>query len=269
MSAAQPVDAYSLLTEQERELEFSLRPVALPTVSGPLDLLLLLLRRRRLSPSQISLAAVTDQFLEFAYQSVQLDADEAAEFLAVGAALLALKARLMLPREESSEEEPEEVPLAQQLAQRLEEMGRLRIGAEQLAERFERRKFLLPRGAALQPKTPHSAQVGEVSLAQLVDAFQQIMERAKPTPALIRQERVSLKDTIRRVANLLHNAQRPLPLRELLGEKPSRVEVIVCFLALLELIRRGRAVVIQKRLFGELEVCSPSLLRAEEARRSE
>jgi len=265
MSMPQRADGFALLTEEERALDFTVRPVELPTFVGPLDLLLFLVRRHRFPVTEVSLAAVADQFLEFIYASVDLDADQAAEFLVVAATLLSAKARLLLPREQAEEEPQEqEILSAEQLAQRVEELSRLRACAEQLAERFEQRRFLLPRGGAPEGGALRAAEIAPVSLGDLASAFQQIMERARPRPAVIEPDRVSLRATLRRLAALVHQAQRLLPLGELVGENPSRLEVIVCFLALLELIRRGRAVVVQERLFGEIKVCSPALLAAGE-----
>ena len=262
MSLPDPADGFILLTEEERGTDFTLRPVSLPTFVGPLDLLLFLVRRQRLPVTAVALASVAEQFLEFLYSTVDLDAEQAAEFLVVAATLLSIKARLLLPREEAEEEAQaeEEIARPEALAQRLEELGRLRACATQLGERFEQRRFLLPRGAGAGEEAARSAEVTVVSLDDLATAFQQIMQRAKPRPAVVEPERVSLRSTLRRLGALIAEAQRPLPLLDLVGESASRIEVIVCFLALLELIRRGRAVVVQERLFGEIQVCSPALL---------
>ena len=260
------MDGFALLTEEERSLEFSLWPVSTAVFVGPLDLLLFLARRHRLPVTEVSLAAVSDQFLEFIYSTTDLDADQAAEFLVVAATLLSTKARLLLPREQAEEEaqQEEEIPSAEQLAQRVEELARLRACAVRLAERFEQRRFLMSRGSAPDDGQGRLVEVTSVSLGDLASAFQQIMERAKPRPAVIEPERVSMRAALRRLAALVSQAQHPLPLAELVGESPTRLEVIVCFLALLELIRRGRAVVVQERLFGEIKVCSPALLAAGE-----
>ena len=216
--------------------------VQLERFSGPLDLLLHLIRREEIDIWDIPIARIADQFLAAIHQ---LGLDEAVEYLEMAARLLRIKAQLLLPRR--GDEEPWEDP-RHELVRRLLEYQQIREIVDWMARAARRRAERYGRGwLPPQPALPPPPLV--FALEELLAAVERVLAML-PDPALYRilAQPLKVEDATRRVLDLL--AERPtFSWRELLGERPTVVDVLSALVALLELARRGLLVISQPAAF--------------------
>lgn len=228
--------------------------VRLPIFEGPLDLLLQLVEREELDITQVSLARVTGDYLQAVQTMPERQPEELAAFLSVASRLLLIKSRLLLPAVAPDEEEDP----GEELVRQLQEYRRYRQVAEALGEMDRRGGRAFVRVAPL-PELPSRADLGEVALEDLARLVQQILADLRPEPQApqARAHTVTIQDLMARLEELLAEG-RPVPFRRFLKGCRSRVEVVVAFLALLELLRRRRAAVTQEELFGEIIIVSPT-----------
>jgi segregation and condensation protein A len=227
----------------------ALPPVELEAFSGPLDLLLHLIRVNEVSITDIPIARITEQYAAYLDAMRELDLDVASEYVVLAAELIYIKSRMLLPRAPGA---PEEDP-RQDLIRRLQEYERFKQTAETFHEIDTLRAGLWPRPETPVPPSPDGETL-EVSLFDLIEAFRQVTERyrlAHPPAMEIRHLRFSVSDKIREILERLEEA-RTLPLLEFLGELRYRAEAVTAFLALLELVRLGVVRVFQASAFGEI-----------------
>ena len=226
--------------------------VKLETFEGPLDLLLHLIRENQLNILDIPIAIITEQYLAYIRLMEELDLAVAGEFLVMAATLVHLKSRLLLPPEEPAEgEEAPEDPRTE-LVDRLLEYQRFKEVAADLAGREAEQSLHYPRGGP--------PLVGEVegplslSLFELLAAFRRVLDRAEGGPVLeITREALDVGQRLLRILDAL-NLQSPIPFTALFAGQRTRGELIVTFLALLEILRRGLASARQTETFGEIMV---------------
>lgn len=244
--------------EWQRPDRFSGYPVRLPVYEGPLDLLLHLIRENQVDVYDVPLGRITDQYLEYLALMESLDVQVAAEFMVMAATLMVIKSRLLLPVQEEDQEAEEEDPRAQ-LVQRLIEYQRYKEAAESLQRFRERRAQLFTRPVwndgghdAGMTTDKDLAMLQHVSLFDLLDAFRNCLERVAEPQATIRRERVTVGEKIRELRSRLRRAETPLTFIQACDTCRTRAEVVVTFLALLELMRRGEVRVQQTKMFGEL-----------------
>jgi segregation and condensation protein A len=162
----------------------------LPVFEGPLDLLLQLIEKEELDITSLSLVQVTDQYLTHLRSLEDIDADALAEFIAIGAKLLFLKSRALLPRApEAEEEEPTAEEVGEELARLLREYKRFKEAAGSLREMDERGWHAYPRLAA-PPEVPLPSGLERVTLRRLVKILQEALKRqpAEPEGAIEREE---------------------------------------------------------------------------------
>ena len=238
-------------TDTTRIDEFALQ---LPVFNGPLELLLHLIEREELDITEVSLVAVTEQYLGHLQRRDHIDLAAVAAFISVGARLLLLKSRALLPRdpEEAADEDEEQDPEA--LLEALREYRRYRAAAEHLRELEEEHRTAYRREVA-PPQAPPGPGLDGVTTDMLFALFREVMERLpeeEPTPELARNT-IRLADRVQRLVGRLESGQ-PLSFRDVIVGASSRVVVIVDFLAVLELVRAGYAEARQSDLFGEIEI---------------
>lgn len=227
----------------------ALPPVELEAFSGPLDLLLHLIRVNEVSITDIPIARITEQYAVYLDAMRELDLDVASEYVVLAAELIYIKSRMLLPRAPGA---PEEDPRGD-LIRRLQEYERFKKTAEDFHEIDTLRAGLWPRPETPVPPSPDGETL-EVSLFDLIEAFRQVTERyrlAHPPAMEIRHLRFSVSDKIREILARLEEA-RTLPLLEFLGELRYRAEAVTAFLALLELVRLGVVRVFQASAFAEI-----------------
>ncbi len=232
--------------------------VRLEVFEGPLDLLLHLIRAEKVDIHDIPIARITTQYLEYLAGLEALDLDRAAEFLLMAATLMEIKARMLLPRhavEHVADAEPEPDPRAE-LVRRLLEYRSFRQKANVLQEREREasRRFVHPVAAgasALPPPPPEG-----VTVADLVAALLELVgEPVADEPAEIAREQYTVRDKMRTILRLLRQAGGSVAFGDLFGPRFSRREVIVTFLALLELVRQRWVTARQDRTYGRIVIC--------------
>lgn len=228
--------------------------VQLDVFEGPLDLLLHLIEKQELDITKVSLAAVTDQYLEYISHIERISAENLADFLVVAAKLLLIKSRALLPgapREEAEEEED----LGEELAQQLREYKRFKELAGLLREREQEGLRAYVRIAPL-PELEKKLEPTAVSLDDLIAAVRAAIS-AQPEPSAVNNVvapfTISIADKIQDIERLV-SRRGSFSFQRLLRRATSRAEIIVTFLALLELIKAARVRVQQKQLFGEILV---------------
>jgi segregation and condensation protein A len=233
----------------ENGAERSLPPVEIPAFSGPLDLLLHLIRVNEVSITDIPIAEITEQYTAYLDAMRELDLDVASDYIALAAELIYVKSRMLLPRAPG---EPEEDPRSD-LARRLLEYERYKQAAESFHEIDALRAGLWPRPATEVPRSPDGETL-EVSLFDLIDTFRKVTDRyrlAHPPALEIHHLRFSVGDKMLELVERLEKSGT-LPLLEFLGTMRYRAEAVTSFLATLELIRLGVVRVFQAAQFAEI-----------------
>jgi len=226
--------------------------VSLPAFQGPVELLLALIESQRLAITAISLAAVAEQYLEHVRNMPERDASELAAFLEIAARLLVIKSRALLPTDGPADQEAEDA--AGDLIARLEEYRRFRSAAEWLGERLHAghelfiRRGLPPAGPLVVCRQYSPAVLGNLALKLFARRAAEPPFEGEPGPAA-----VGIGVKLRVILRLLLSRSKVF-FHELIHGVASRSEVLVTFLALLELVRRRRVVVSQEGLFGPISV---------------
>ncbi|MBM3255525.1 MAG: chromosome segregation protein ScpA [Candidatus Omnitrophica bacterium] len=230
--------------------------IKLEMFEGPLDLLLYLVKKDHLNIYDIPIAKVTEQYLQYIELMRLLDLNIAGEFLVMAATLVQIKSKMLLPAEESQEVQEEEDP-RQELIKRLLEYEKFKEIAQNLRERevSQQEIFKRPKLDNKEEQQPVSGEVYfEASLFDLITAFSQALE---DVPKEIFYEVVKDEFTIEdKVHTILHMmlVENSVHLSKLFKEAKNKVEIVVTFLAILELIRMKEIIARQKGLFGEIEI---------------
>ncbi len=215
-------------------------PLHLEQFEGPLDLLLHLIKKQEVSVYDIPIALITEQYLAYLNLMQELNLDVASEFLVTAATLIHIKSRSLLPRQESASAEPgEEIDPRDLLVQRLLDHQRFKAAAELLHERETLRNAQWTRSdvgveaIAGEPVEPEL----DVDLFSLLAAFRRVLERAKHSPPVaLPPEQVSIELRIEQLLARLSDTEA-CGFEELFDDVASRGDLIVTFLALLEMIR--------------------------------
>jgi segregation and condensation protein A len=207
---------------------------------GPLDLLLHLIKKNEVSVYDIPIALITEQYLHYLNLMQELNLDVASEFLVTAATLIHIKSRQLLPRPESAAgTDDEDVDPRDALVRRLVEHQRFKAAAELLHERETLRSAQWTRpdarveAIAGEPVEPEL----EVDLFGLLAAFRRVLERAKDSPpVLLPPEQISIETRIEQLLARLSETEA-CGFDDLFDAAASRGDLIVTFLALLEMIR--------------------------------
>lgn len=226
--------------------------VTLPVFEGPLDLLLHLIERQELDITEVSLAQVTNQYLEYLAQLGERDPENLADFLVVAAKLLLIKSRVLLPQPPaplSSEEEDEGEDLIRQLI----EYKKLKEAARKLQEIEARGLQSYIRLAAI-PRIEPAVDLGEVTLDDLLAAVRQVLA-IKPAAPSVDGAVPPITITIADQMGLIERETahgRTVSFVRLLQRAGSRLEIIVTLLALLEMVKQLRVTMRQDGPFGDI-----------------
>jgi segregation and condensation protein A len=223
--------------------------VRTPVFEGPLELLLALVEKEELDIFQVSLAKVTDAYLiEIASREIA-DPAEMAEFLWMAARLLLLKSIRLLPGEPPTDEETDLLGWEEEVRQRLEEYRAYKEMAGELMERTKNDSY-----AFSPPARPVEAagQEEPLEVDLLVVAFNSVLARIPPRPLVVTGRNWTLQEKLDFVTDRLRKG--PIELVELILESEDRLEAVITFVAVLELLRRSLVRVRQKERFGPIEV---------------
>jgi segregation and condensation protein A len=227
--------------------------VQIPVYEGPLDLLLDLIEHAELDITTISLAMVTDQYLEYLHQLEETHADEISAFLVIAAKLVQIKSEALLPRPPAREPGEEDVGAS------LVEQLRLYKRFKQVALFFHERETQNLRSylrMAPPPKVESKLDLSNITLADLIDAARTVYAQEQEKHALgtvIAAPKITIREKIELISKMLSTEERAT-FSDLLGENPSRIEIVVTFLALLELVKRYHVVARQEELFREIQI---------------
>ena len=229
--------------------------VKLEVFEGPLDLLLYLIKKDELDIYDIPIGRITSQYLEYVRVLKFLDLDVAGDFVVMAANLIYIKSRSLLPADQQPPEETaEEEDPRWELVRQLIEYKKFKDAAECLGRRALEQSTLFGRLADKQEFVPERP-LGEVSIFDLINAFNSVARRAQSRENLqeIFEEHFSVSDKIDLIMKMTASGV-PLAFSELFADAASRVEIVVTFLALLELIRLKQLRAVQAEEFGEIHL---------------
>jgi segregation and condensation protein A len=230
-------------------------PVRLGNFEGPLDLLLHLIKKNELNIYDIPIALVTKQYLEYLDLMSELNLDVAGEFLVMAATLIHIKSRMLLPRPDPTQEDPDEDP-REALIRQLMEHQRFKAAAELLHEREIQRsaQWGRPDGRVAEVVGEAPEPEVEVDLFTLMTAFRQVIERARHRPRVVLPvEQISIETRIEQLLERLSETDA-CGFDDLFADVQTRAGMIVTFLALLEMIRLKLVRVFQQGSFGPIRV---------------
>ncbi|WP_426752265.1 segregation and condensation protein A [Myxococcus sp. Y35] len=239
--------------------------IALPNFEGPLDLLLHLIKEHRVDIFDIPLALITEKYLEHLERMREINLDIAGEFLVMASTLAHLKSRMLLPRQDAvaAQEAGEVLTVAEEtedpraeLVRRLLEYQKYKDAAEQLATQDLLGRDVFTRNVPVEAVPIPDDEVGlqEFSVLKLVEALDRVLERLQPKlQHEVVRERVTLSEAILRVVERLRPDGQVL-FESLFSEEetPSRQEVVITFLAILEMVKRRLIRVVQDEPLGPI-----------------
>jgi segregation and condensation protein A len=223
--------------------------------SGPLDLLLDLIERQQLDITALSLAQVADQYWQHVESQQGLEPDALADFILVGSKLLYIKSCALLPSASPPQEEPrrDEGEVAAELTRMVEEYRRFRDAAELLGELEGKGRRAYTR-LAPGKEIPLPPGLQGVTLDTLMQAVREALARKPPEPEeeVLEIEAVTVDQKIGELSLALERSRGKLAFRPLLASCETRTEIVVLFLAVLEMIKVGRLWAEQDRPFGDI-----------------
>lgn len=261
MNATEPVLSPAEVGVEERPYE-----VKLAIFEGPLDLLLHLIEREELDITKVSLAQVTDQYLEYIGLLEELNAGALADFLVIAAKLLLIKSEMLLRRPPRAPGEEEE-DVGDELARQLIEYKKFKEAALELRQREEMGlrayvrvapppKLERPFGRKRSDAQDRPLDLGDISLADLVEAVRHALDVRPPIPSVsevVAPFTITVAEKMALIEERLERHRR-VSFNRLLAHAASRLEIIVTFLAVLELMKLKGIEVQQERLFGEIVI---------------
>ncbi|MBU0468593.1 MAG: segregation/condensation protein A [Candidatus Omnitrophica bacterium] len=224
---------------------------------GPLDLLLYLIKKSDIDIKNIPISKITEQYMQYINMMKLLDLDIVGDFLVMAATLMQIKSKMLLPPDPSENEEEEEDP-RDELVRRLNEYKRFKEIAEALKDKEMMRKNLFARTVDHQEinklKDDAKEVYFEASLFDLISALSEALKKVPEEVILdIIKENFTVEQKIHDILHLLLD-EKSVSLTSLFAKCASKIEMVVSFLAILELIRLKEIKAIQKRVFENIEI---------------
>ncbi|MBF2629714.1 segregation/condensation protein A [Listeria seeligeri] len=229
---------------------------------GPLDLLLHLIGQLEVDIYDIPMAEITDQYMEFVHTMQEMELDVASEYLVMAATLLAIKSKMLLPKQELEidydtlveEEDPRDA-----LVEKLMEYKRFKEAAKELKEKEAERSFYFSKPPMDLAEYDDGSNVAEldVSLNDMLSAFNKMLRRKKlnkPLHTRITSQEISIDDRMDSVMGKLQKQQNHRLRFEELFEEQTKEQLVVTFLAILELMKRKLVEIEQVASFADLYV---------------
>ena len=240
--------------------------VTLEKFEGPLDLLLHLIEKNKINIYDIPIVEITEQYMEYIRQMQEQDMEVMSEFLVMAATLLNIKSKMLLPQEEPEDTE-EPVDPRQELVERLLQYKMYKYASLELSDRQLDAGRMLFKEANLPPeiadyKEPVDTQalLSDLTLQKLHSIFESVMkkqvEKIDPVRSKfgrIEKEEVSMSKKMREIQEYAL-ANKRFSFRALLMEQYEKMDVVVTFLCILELMKIGRMHVVQEEIFDEIEI---------------
>ncbi|MDD2689057.1 MAG: segregation/condensation protein A [Candidatus Omnitrophica bacterium] len=230
--------------------------IKLQIFEGPLDLLLYLVKKDHLNIYDIPIASVTEQYLEYLNLMQLLDLNIAGEFLVVAATLMQIKSKMLLPVQETQGAEEEESDPRAELVKRLLEYEKFKQIAEELREKENNQRDVFKRPKVEMDKTASDNKevYFEASIFDLINAFSAALKDVpKEVFYEVIKDEFTIEEKIHEILHLLL-VSSSVQLSELFNKAKNKIEIIVYFLAILELIRMKEVIIRQRELFQEIEI---------------
>ena len=232
---------------------------------GPLDLLLHLIEKNKVSIYDIPIVEITNQYLDYVNHMDKEDLNLVSDFLVMAATLIDIKSRMLLPREK--EEESEEEDPRTELVNRLLEYKKYKYISQELADLEDSAGLHLfkpatvpPEVARYEPPVDLDELLDGLTLARLQTIFHQVMkrkedkiDRVRSSFGTIKKEPISLEERIGSVMDYARK-HRTFRFRQILEQGADKLEVVVTFLAILELMKIGKIHLTQEHLFDDMEI---------------
>ncbi len=226
--------------------------VKLEVFEGPLDLLLHLIKRNQVDIYDIPIATITEQYMDYLSMMRSLNLDVAGEFLLMASTLLQIKSKILLPSPPEEEEEEEGDPRAE-LVDRLLEYQKYKEAAARLNERgiLDRDTFV----HGNQEEETEDRGFVEVGVFELIEALRNVLGRFTPEAAYdVTLDRMTIEERIAQILEVVKSEGSGFLFASLFSEASSKEDVIITFLALLELMRMRMIKVYQRAPFGPIEI---------------
>jgi segregation and condensation protein A len=233
--------------------------ITLPLFEGPLDLLLYLIKREKIDIHDIPIAPITRQYMEYLDLMRELNLDVAGEFMVMAATLIHIKSKMLVPIEPTEAEGEEEyVDPREELVRRLLEFQRYKEAAGILHQQAQIRAAQYTRPDAVLPRFDDAGEeMLEAGLYDLVAAFKELLDRRKALLAHeVEAEGPPVEQRMEELLAMIREGES-LEFLELFASLQTKAEMIVTFLALLELVRLKRVRVYQRGMFGGIRVFRP------------
>ncbi|HHY36100.1 MAG TPA: segregation/condensation protein A [Firmicutes bacterium] len=228
--------------------------VRLQNFQGPFDLLCHLIEKEKIDIYDIPIAQITREYLEYLHSWEDMDIDEASEFLLLACKLIEIKAKLLLPQKQETGLVEEAADPREELVERLLEyklFRRLSTLLEELA--CQQEKFFTRAGDDPALWFPEGRPLEAVTITDLAEAFRAVLKQADAAPTLpLRERKISIEEKIQELHRALEGAGARLWFKDLFTKTSHRLDIIVTFLALLELIHRGEVKAYQQDPFGDI-----------------
>ncbi len=219
---------------------------------GPMDLLVHLIKKNEVDICDIPISTITDQFLEYLKLMEVLNIDFAGDFLLMASTLTQIKSRSLLPvhGHESDEEDPRA-----EIIRPLIEYLQMRAAAEELAQRnILGQNMFVRHPDTREYRMEDSGEIRKIGLFELIDAFQKILENVAPDDRLeFTADKISVKDRISEIVDILE-VQGSVTFSQLFPANPTKSDVIVTFLAILEMVKISLIRVIQHTHSGIMRI---------------
>lgn len=227
--------------------------IKLDAFEGPMDLLIHLIEKNKIDIYDIPIAVVTEQYLAYLDQFKEFNIEVASEFLVMAATLLQIKSRILLPKmKPAAQEAEEEIDPRQELVERLIEYRKFKEVSEtlhQLAD--EQAKFFV---RSPQKLDLHYAPLERMEIRILAAAFQTVLEANQSHTALVSKEEFSIQDKMVDIMRLVSKRREGIWFQRAFNRAGSRAEMIVTFLALLELIKLREVTIEQQHSFAPIYI---------------
>ena len=239
--------------------------VSLSRFEGPLDLLLPLIEKAEISIEEIFVSEITAQYMAYMEDLSEQDMDRASAFLTVAAQLLLIKSRSLLPRQALPGDEEEDPK--QQLIEQLRAYKAFKQVSAALSERFEETKGSFSRLPEEIPLPPQKVDFSNATLNNLIDAFWNVLNRdsgkteKEPIVRRVTRDSFTVRDRVQHLRNRL--AQGRVAFEDLFSDDAGRMEKVVTFMALLEMLAHGEVRITQGATFAPIFI-RPKDLRADD-----
>ncbi len=227
--------------------------IKIPAFEGPFDLLLHLIKENKIEIYDIPIALITGQYLQYIEIMKELNLEIAGEFLVMAATLIHIKSRMLLPPDEEVHSEGQEDPRLE-LVQRLLEYQTFKEAALSLKKREDDWMKVFCKEPV---SDGEEISLFDISFFDLLDAFKRLLDKAPPDVVSITKETLTVKDRMSVIMEMLEGKE-VIRFEEIFIEGITRIQLIVTFIALLELIKIGLAKAYQERDFGNVWVINPA-----------